>query len=278
MTVNSILIPSISLSPLDTAICTGKTVVLTAHPANQGSAPVYQWKNNGVITGGNSPTYTINGLTKNTTVTVSLKSNALCARPDTAASAPVIITALPTPDIRISGDTVLVAGAKNFLTATTSYSGPDLQYQWQDSTHSHSWQNISGAAADSINYAPVASGDKIRCVCKTNAGCTATSNPIAMRINTPTALPVIPSVSGDAYHWYPNPVSSTIYIENGNPSDPFSTITVFNNSGIRVLAMNYTGRQAKIAIDVSTLVTGEYFVKLGRNSGKTSYFLFLKVQ
>jgi hypothetical protein len=210
MTVNSALTPAVSVSARDTAVCAGDSAVFTAHPVNQGSAPVYQWKNNGVITGGNSPTYAINGLMKNSTVTVMLKSNALCARPDTATSTPVAINVYPIPGISILGDTVVVAGAKGIFTVTTSNSGPDLQYQWQDSTTLHSWQNISGTAGDTINYEPAASGDKIRCVCKTHAGCTATSNSIAMRINTP----VIPPASVDAYRWYPNPVRSTIYIED----------------------------------------------------------------
>ena len=276
MTVNSVVVPSVSLSINDTTVCAGSTLSITAHPVNPGSAPVYQWKNNGVIVGNNSPNYTISGLTKNTTVSVMLQSSASCASPNSIASVPVVITATTAPDIRIFGDTVVVAGAKNHLTATTTYSGTDIQYQWQDSTRLHTWQNISGVAGDTINYAPVASGDKIRCVCKTGAGCTATSNAIAMRIDVTTATPDIPSVDV-GYSWYPNPVSSTLYVQDENRSDPVSTIIVFNNSGNRLLMINNTGRQSTISIDVLALPGGTYVVEVRRKSGKTRYFQFLKV-
>jgi hypothetical protein len=276
MTVNNVVVPSVSLSINDTVVCAGSTLVITARPVNPGSAPVYQWKNNGVITGNNSPTYTINGLTKNTTVSVLLRSSASCAIPDSAASAPVVITANQVPDLRIYGDTVVAAGAKNHLTAATTYSGTDLQYQWQDSTHSHGWQNIPGAGGDTINYTPVTSGDKIRCIGKTNAGCMAVSNSIAMRISVPTAIPGVQSADAD-YRWYPNPVSSTFYVQDENQFDPVSTISVFSNFGMRVQVMNNAGRQSTINVNVSTLATGAYFVEVRRRSGKTSYFQFLKV-
>ncbi|OQP44866.1 hypothetical protein A4H97_10945 [Niastella yeongjuensis] len=276
MTVNSYVVPSVSLSINDTTVCAGSTVLITALPVNPGSAPVYQWKNNGVITGNNSPAYTINGLTKNATVSILLRSTASCAIPDSAASAPVVITAIPAPDIRISGDTVVVAGARNHLIATTTNSGTGLQYQWQDSTHLHGWQNISGTTGDTINYAPVTSGDKIRCVCRNNAGCTTISNSISMRISVLTAISGIPSADAD-YRWYPNPVSSTFYVQDENRFDPVSKISVFSNVGVTILVMNNAGRQSTINVNVGTLATGAYFVEVRRKSGKTSYFQFMKV-
>lgn len=276
MTVNNSVVPAVSLSINDTAVCAGSTVVITARPVNQGSSPVYQWRSNGVATGNNSPTYTISGITKNTTISVLLKSNASCAIPDSGVSTPVVITAAPVPDIKISGDTVVTAGAKNHLTATTSYTGTDLQYQWQDSTRFHTWQNITGAVSNTIDYTPVTSGDKIRCVSKTLAGCTATSNSIAMRINVTTATSDITSADA-GYHWYPNPVNSMLYVHDEYLSDPVSTISVYSNLGVRVLVMNNTARQEKININVSSLAKGVFIVEVRRKSGKTSYFQFMRI-
>ena len=92
----------------------------------------------------------------------------------------------------------------------------------------------------------------------------------------PTATSGITSTDAD-YRWYPNPVSSMLYVQDENRFDPVSTITVFSNVGIRVLVMNNTSRQATININVSTQATGAYFVEMRRRSGKTSYFQFLKV-
>jgi len=274
MTVNSKVTPAITLSVSDAAVCEGNTVVFTAHPANQGSDPLYQWKNNDVSTGDNSPTYTISKLMNNANVTVTLKSNAVCATSATVTSSPVTVTANRIPTVSISGDTSVTFGDHAIFTAFTFYPGPDVIYEWQDSTSTHSWQDISGAAGTTLDYIPVTSGDKIRCICKTQAGCTAIGNALSIRVNKPTA----PQMSPNAYRWYPNPVTSTVYIEDQDKSDPLSMISVFSNSGLNVLEVRNTDYREKISIDVSSLGTGEYFVKLARGSGKTSHFVFLKVR
>lgn len=277
MSVKSNIVSSVSLSIRDTAICTGNTVVISAIAINPGAAPIYQWKSNGVITGSNSPDYTINELTNNTTVSVLLQSNATCANPVISESTPVVITAKPVPDIRISGDIVVEPGAKGLYTATVTYSGTDLQYQWQDSTNLHSWQNINGATSDNINYAPTATRNKIRCVCRSSAGCTATSNAIDIRNSVITATPDIVAVDA-GYSWYPNPVSSTLYVQDEDRSDPVLTIIVHSNSGNRLLVINNTSRQEKIQIDVSALPGGVYIVETKRKSGKTRNFQILKLR
>jgi|GEM_PF-1311512 len=274
MTVNSKVTPAITLSASDAAVCEGNTVVFTAHPANQGSDPLYQWKNNDVSTGDNSPTYTISKLMNNANVTVTLKSNAVCATSATVTSSPLTVTANRIPTVSISGDTSVTFGDHAIFTAFTFYPGPDVIYEWQDSTGTHSWQDISGAAGTTLDYIPVTSGDKIRCICKTQAGCTAIGNALSIRVNKPTA----PQMSPNGYRWYPNPVTSTVYIEDQDKSDPLSMISVFSNSGLNVLEVRNTGYREKISIDVSSLGTGEYFVKLARGSGKTSHFVFLKVR
>jgi hypothetical protein len=96
-----------------------------------------------------------------------------------------------------------------------------------------------------------------------------------MRINVTTATPDISSADV-GYRWYPNPVSSTLYVQDEDRSDPVSTINVFSNSGNRLLVINNTGRQEKISIDVLALPGGAYFVEVRRKSGKTRYFQFLK--
>lgn len=278
MTVSPVVTPSVTLSIHDTAVCAGSSVVINALPVNAGDAPVYQWKNNGAIIDNNAPVYSVDGITKNTTIAVILKSNASCANPDTISSAPVLITASPLPIVRISGDTaVAVAGAKSLLTASSSYTGIDLQYQWQDSTSTHTWQDINHATGSMINYAPLKTGDKVRCIVNTLAGCMATSNAIAIKINIITSTPTSPTAPTD-YRWFPNPVNTTLYIQDENRVDLIAKITVLNTVGVSVLVINNTGNQEKISINTSALPVGLYFVETKRKSGKTKYFQFLKVQ
>ncbi|SDH36375.1 FG-GAP-like repeat-containing protein [Chitinophaga filiformis] len=268
--------PSVSIWTATPTACNGANVSFLAIPENAGPVNNYQWMVNGIATGTNAKTFSSSTLRDKDIVQCVLTSPSVCRRQPQASSGIIRMT-ISTPDIRVSGDTVVIGGLKSHLTATTNYWSTDLQYQWQDSTRLHSWQDISGAVGAALNYVLAKSGDKIRCIGKTDAGCMAISNTIALRINVPTATPEAPSVSAD-YRWYPNPVSSTLYVQDENRLDQVSTITVFNSLGISVLVMNNTGRQEKININVSTLPGGVYFVEMRRRSGKTRYFQFMKVQ
>ncbi|SFM90534.1 Por secretion system C-terminal sorting domain-containing protein [Chitinophaga sp. YR627] len=268
--------PTVSIWTANATVCNGADVGFLAIPEKAGPVNNYQWMVNGIATGTNSNVFHSSTLQDKDIVQCVLTSPSVCRRQPQASSGIIRMT-VGTPDIRISGDTVVIGGIKNQLTAITSYWSTDLQYQWQDSTHLHSWEDISGTAGAVIKYAPARSGDKVRCIGKTDAGCIFISNPISMRISVLTALPEDPSVSM-GYRWYPNPVSSTLYIQDENRLDWLSTITVFNTLGIRVLMMNNTNRQEKIAINVSVLPGGVYFVETKRKSGKTKHFEFLKIE
>lgn len=265
---------SVSISAVTSAACNGTDLLFTAIPRNAGPVSSYQWMVNGISTGTNSNTYNSSTLKDKDIIQCVLTSPAACRLQSQAYSKIITMTM---PDLSISGDTFVVVGTKSHLTATTSYSGTDLQYQWQDSTRLHTWQDIDGSVGATIDYAPVSSRDKIRCIGKTYAGCMTISNSISIRMNVPTATPESPSVA-NGYRWYPNPVSSTLYIDDENRLDQISTIAVFNTSGIRVLVMKNAGRQEKITINVSSLPSGAYFVETRRKSGKTKHFQFLKVQ
>ncbi len=273
MAVKDTSVLSVGISSATSAICNGTNVLFTATPWHEGPVSSYQWTVNGIAVGTNANTFSSSTLQDKDMVQCVLTSPAAC-RIQSQASSRIITMA--DPDISISGDTFVVVGAKSHVTATSSYSGTDLQYQWQDSTRLHAWQDISESTGATINYAPVTSGDKLRCIGKTYAGCMVITNPIAIRMSVPTATPETPSVS-TGYHWYPNPVSSTLYIQDENRLDQVYTVTVFSTLGVRVLVMNNTGRQEKISISVSALPSGVYFVETKRKSGKTRYFQFLKI-
>ncbi|UPK67351.1 FG-GAP-like repeat-containing protein [Chitinophaga filiformis] len=268
--------PSVSIWTNSATACEGATVVFLATPDNAGPVNNYQWLVNGIATGPNARVFSPSTLRDKDVVQCVLTSPSACRRQPQATSGIIRMT-VKTPDVRISGDTVVIGGTKGRLRATNNYWSTDFEYQWQDSTHLHDWQDISGAVGILIDYAPAKSGDKVRCIGKTDAGCRAVSNAVTMRFSVPTATPETPSVSA-GYRWYPNPVSSTLYVQDENRLDYISTITVFSSLGIRVLSMSNAGRQEKISINVSALPGGTYFVETRRRSGKTRYFQFVKVQ
>jgi hypothetical protein len=98
--VDPALIPSVSISAdPGSTISSGTPVTFTALPVNQGSAPLYEWRKNGVVVPGvTGSTYTTSSLADNDQVRVRLTSSEHCADPDTALSN--IITIGITTDIR----------------------------------------------------------------------------------------------------------------------------------------------------------------------------------
>ena len=99
----------------------------------------------------------------------------------------------------------------------------------------------------------------------------ATSAPVAASPSRTT-----PSTSG-SYRQYPNPVASTLYIENLNATDPITAVSILSSTGNVVRIVNNTGNQAKIAIGVGGVNPGEYVVRMDRRSGKSERFLILKL-
>jgi len=91
MVVN--VIPANSVPSLSIAIttgtnpsCPGVNVTFTATPTNPGSAPMYQWKVNGVNAGTNSPIFTSSTLTNGQIVTCNMVSNLACLASTSATS------------------------------------------------------------------------------------------------------------------------------------------------------------------------------------------------
>lgn len=91
MTVNPSSPVSILIAADNNPVCNGTSVSFTATPTNEGSAPVYQWKVNGVNAGTNSASYSYTP-SNNDAVTCVLTSNAACATGSPAISNTVTIS------------------------------------------------------------------------------------------------------------------------------------------------------------------------------------------
>lgn len=104
MTVLAPVVPSVAVTPSQSAVCAGTSVTFTATPTN-GGTPSYQWKKNGVNVGTNSATYTTSNLTTSDVFTVVMSSTENCLTSSTATSAPVSVTvhALPTLSMNAIG-------------------------------------------------------------------------------------------------------------------------------------------------------------------------------
>lgn len=118
MSVNPSVAPSVSIAITagTNPAASGSSVTFTATPTNGGTTPAYQWKVNGTNVGTNSATYTTTTLTNGAVVTCVMTSNATCAVPASATSAPITMS--------ITGGTITFCSA----TTTAANATTSLEY------------------------------------------------------------------------------------------------------------------------------------------------------
>lgn len=278
MIVNAALTPSVNITSSAASICVGQSVTFTATPVNGGTTPAYQWQVNGVNTGTNSNTFTSSNLANNAVVKVIMTSNAACLTATTATSNDVTLTvnAIVTPGIVISGNTTVVIGNSTLLASTVTNGGSNPVLQWQDSTSTHNWQNISGATGSTLSYAPAAIGDKVRAMLTSNAGCisqaTVTSEPLTFNVLPDGRIPNGPF--GVLY--YPNPTTSVLTLDSLRLEDKWETVEIMTLSGDHKMSVRNVQNQTKITLYVGGLPAGTYIAVLRRSNGKPGYYRFIK--
>ncbi len=94
LTVNSNVVPSVSISASASTICTGSTVNFTASASNGGASPVYQWQKNGVNVGTNSVTYSNASLVNGDIILCVVTPNNTCQTSNSVTSNSDTITVL----------------------------------------------------------------------------------------------------------------------------------------------------------------------------------------
>lgn len=274
VTVSNALIPSISITASAQIICNNASVTFTATAVNGGSGPIYQWKKNGMNAGTNNAVFTTSDLANADVITVSMISNAACASPAAVTSNAInmSVSNSVTPTITISGTSLVDQGSSTTLTSSITNGGSSPTYQWQDSTASHSWQNIANAVSAVLNYSPESTGDKIRTLLMSSAIC---ANPTIATSNVLGFTIVRPLFSGSVT-MYPNPATSFVTIDSLSIIDGWNTLTVMSLNGKTYFSRNITGLN-KINIPVHGLLPGMYMIRLYRSVGYPEYKKFIKL-
>ena len=195
MTVSTILPVSVSISATANPVCAATSVTFTATPTNGGTAPIFQWKVNGINVGLNSPTYSYVPV-NNDAVTCELTSNVTCATGNPAMSNTITMIVNPNLPVSISIDASanpVCAGTSVLFTATPTNGGASPSYQWKVNGLP------IGINSSTYSYIPV-NNDAVSCVLTSNATCTsgnpATSNTVTMTVNP--NLPVSLSIGASA--------------------------------------------------------------------------------
>jgi hypothetical protein len=196
MTVVSIPTVNVNLAVDRTTICANEAVVFTATPSGGGTAPIYVWKNNGVIINGqNSSTYTTSSLTAGNAIKVEITSNAACAT-TTAVSSNIIsvtVNASKTPSVSIStGSTTICAGASITFATNAVNPGATPVYKWKLNNNI-----IAGATGSSYTTTAASNGDVYSVELTSNVACavpaTVVSNDLTINVNDVTVIDVQPA-------------------------------------------------------------------------------------
>ncbi len=132
MVVNSNLPAEVSVAASSNPFCPGSSVTFTATPTNGGSAPVYQWKVNGVNAGTNSSTFTYNPA-NNDSVRCVMTSNLSCVTGNPASSPEINMSGTLAPFVTFTpcNDTITTLIAqpiklKGGIPLGGTYSGPGV--------------------------------------------------------------------------------------------------------------------------------------------------------
>jgi hypothetical protein len=185
--INTIVQPpipvSVSISSSANPVCLGTSVTLSSNVINGGSAPVYQWRVNGMNVGANLPFYTyyaVNG----DVVDCQLTSNANCPLNNPVVSNVLNMTVVEpgaagifiTPSVN-----PVCPGTSVTFTPTLTNGGSSPMLQWMVNGI------ITGSNAPTYTFTPV-NGDIVTCMLTSNSTCvtgaTAMSNPVTMEVNT----------------------------------------------------------------------------------------------
>lgn len=182
---------SVSITASRTTVCQGTPITFTATPINGGTAPVYQWKVNGINAGTNNPAFTytpVNGAV----VTCQVTSNLACATGNPATSNGITLSVSPTLPVTAEIATrtnPFCEGTTVKLTAVATNGGSNPVYQWR----------INGVAAGinspEFTCSPL-SGDLITCQLTSNSTCISGANPVVSNGITLSSAPTLtPTVS-----------------------------------------------------------------------------------
>ena len=193
VTVNTNVVPSVTINANNTSICTGGTIVFTANPTNGGNNPSYHWKQNGNNVGTDSVILQTDQLSNNDVISVVMTSSMGCANPVLDTSNAITVTVTPpyiTPTISITASSTTICPGTPVTFHATSTNGGVPHYAWYvNGSFVNGWYSV-----DTFQTSTLVPGDKVKCVLTSSLACVTAvstgSNEITM-----TAGTVAPTVS-----------------------------------------------------------------------------------
>ena len=195
ITVNPTVIPSLTVSASQTTICNGDFVTFNINAINGGTTPSYVWKkNNVVISGQTTSSYTSNSINNGDQFTVVMTSNANCASPATATAPLVTINVSSAVQAIVSissNDTSLCIGQSLLMLANNIQGGGTAPtYQWYKNG-----SIIAGANSATYSTSTSLSNDSYSVEMTSNSSCAIGSPALSLPQYVSVTNNVTPSIS-----------------------------------------------------------------------------------
>ena len=205
ITISNNLTASVSISASATTVCAGTAVTFTATSTNGGSAPIYQWRVNGVdVTGANATTFTSSTLANNDQVSVLMTAGGtgtgcISGSPATSNAVGITLSNSLAASVSITANqTTVCAGTAVTFTATPTNGGSAPTYQWRING-----VNVNGATSPTFTSSTLSNNDQVSVVMTaggTGTGCISgrptTSNAVGITISN--SLTATVSISASA--------------------------------------------------------------------------------
>lgn len=200
--------PSITIATSQLVTCAGSTVSFTSSAVNEGSAPSYQWKVDGVNAGTNSPTFNHTSASNGQVITCDITSSDPCMLDPTTTSNPITISVVAeiVPTISITApQTNICSGTTASFSASITGGGSSPVYQWKVDGVNVGTNSSSYAAA-------MNDGDVVTCQLTSSESCanptSLLSNSVTMTVTqtpsdqvTANATTLTATQTGASYQW-----------------------------------------------------------------------------
>jgi hypothetical protein len=236
-----------SLTASSASICAGGNVILTTSPV---TGATYLWtKNDALITGANSNTYTA---TQAGTYVIYINGFGC---PSSSNPVSLSVTPILQPSVSISGPAVAMSGQQVTVNANVTNTGGPYIINWKNNGV---W--FAATTVPTVTYTKQPGNDNITATVVPNAACAD---------STTSNIQVVADVEGISetmkaagIEVYPNPFADVISIKGLKPND---NIKLLDMSG-RVVSTWQAAKEIE-AFKIDGLAAGHYLLKIMTNSG-----------
>ena len=249
ISVRPLLTPTITImsNDADNILCEGQLITYTATSINGGSAPIYQWKKNGLNVGSNFATFNLTTPSNNDEVSCIVTSNENCLATNNIES----------NKIKIEVVQVNPTITKNGFTLTVTPQRIGAAWQWYKDG-----QIIAGATNRTFNVS-IFGNYSVKETFKT---CNKFSNTLA----------IIPFANnnGDDIKVYPNPANELLFAQSRTNDIKIKSVTIFDETGKRILSQSFPNTNL-VQINLSAL-SNSIYIAFFKTNGKTVRTKFIK--